>query len=78
LFTNSYPFSQQDLHVQKLLHKDRFHIRYRMPLDDFEALVELLGDAIVPNVVQSNRRCEEPIYPEMVVAIGIRVLAGGN
>ncbi len=68
-----------DLHVQKLLHEDRFHIRYRMPLDDFEALVELLGaDAIVPNVVQSNRRCEEPIYPEMVAAIGIRVLAGGN
>ena len=49
------------LHVQKLLHEDRFHIRYHMPLDDFEALDELLGDAIVPNVVQSNRRCEEPI-----------------
>jgi hypothetical protein len=28
-----------DRHVQKLLHEDRFHIRYRMPLEDFEALV---------------------------------------
>jgi hypothetical protein len=49
-----------------------------MPLDNFEALVELLGDAIVPNVVQANVRCEEPIYPKMVAAIGIRVLASGN
>jgi hypothetical protein len=38
-----------DLHVQKLLHEDRFHIRYHMPLVDFEALVKLLGDEIVPN-----------------------------
>ncbi len=49
-----------------------------MSLEDFEALVDLLGDAIVPNVVMSNRRCEEPIYLKMVAAIGIRVLAGGN
>jgi hypothetical protein len=47
-------------------------------LEDFEALVDLLGDAIVTNVVQSNRRCEEPIYPKMVATIGIRVLASGN
>jgi hypothetical protein len=65
-------------HIQKLLHEDRFHIRYRMPLEDFEALVELLGDAVVQNVVQSKRRCQEPLYPRMIVAIGIRVLAGGN
>jgi hypothetical protein len=37
-----------------------------------------LGDAIVTNVVQSNRTCEEPIYPKIVAGIGIRVLAGGN
>jgi hypothetical protein len=49
-----------------------------MPLVDFEALVKLLGDG-VPNIVQSKRRCVEPIYyPKMIVAIGIRVLAGGN
>ena len=65
-------------HVQKLLHEDCFHIRYQMPLVDFEALVKLLGDG-VPNIVQSKRRCVEPIYyPKMIVAIGIRVLAGGN
>ena len=67
-----------DRHVQKLLHEERFHVRYRMPLKDFEALVELLGDDIVPDIRQAKRRNVEPIYPEMVAAIGIRVLAGGN
>jgi hypothetical protein len=67
-----------DRHVQKLLHEDCFHTRYRMPLGDFNALVELLGGAIVPNVVQSKRRSVEPIYPKMILGIGTRVLAGGN
>jgi hypothetical protein len=67
-----------DRHVEKLVHEDCFHIRYHMPLDDFEALVELLGDVIVPNIVQSNTRCDEPIYPKMVAPIGISILAGGN
>lgn len=67
-----------DLHVKKLLHEDRFHIRYRMPLEDFEALLELLGDAIGTNMRQSARRCDKAISPEIVLAIGIRVLAGGN
>jgi hypothetical protein len=67
-----------NLREEKLLHKDRFHIRYGMPLEDFEALVSLLGDAIVTDVVQSNRRRKEPIYPKMVAVIGIRVLAGGD
>jgi hypothetical protein len=54
-----------DWHVEKVLHEDLFHIRYHMPLDDLEALVEHLGDAY--------RRCEEPIYPKMVASIiGIR------
>ena len=38
-----------DRHVQKLLHEHHFHIRYRMPLEDFDALVELLADVIVPD-----------------------------
>jgi hypothetical protein len=40
-----------DQHVQKLLHKDedRFHTIYHMPLKDFNALVELLADVIVPD-----------------------------
>jgi hypothetical protein len=37
-----------------------------------------LGDTIVPNARLSKRRCQSPIYPKMIVGIGIRVLAGGN
>jgi hypothetical protein len=67
-----------DLHVKKLLHENRFHIRYRMALEDFDALVLLLGDEVVPNVAMSRRRSAEAIYPEMVVGVGIRYLAGGS
>ena len=67
-----------DRHVEKLLHEERFHIRHRMPLEDFHALVEVLGDTIETNVAMSKRRCNEPIHPEMAAAVGIRVLAGGN
>ena len=50
-------------HVQKLLHKDRFHIRYRMPLDDFEAHVEPLGYTIVTKLVQSPKRMRQANMP---------------
>ncbi len=46
-------------------------------LDDFEALVNRLGDAIT-NVVHTKKRCKEPIYPRMIVAIRTLVFAGGN
>jgi hypothetical protein len=49
-----------------------------MSLDNFDALVKLLGDEVGTNVAMSNIRCDEAIYPEMTVAIGIRVLAGGS
>jgi 1,6-anhydro-N-acetylmuramate kinase len=57
------------LHGQKLLHEDRFHIPYHMPLEDFEVLVELLRNDIAPNFRQSNRRCKESIYTKMIVAV---------
>ena len=47
-------------------------------LEDFDALVELLGDAIVTSVAQSKRRCKESAHPKMAAAIEGRVLAGGN
>jgi hypothetical protein len=67
-----------DRHVEKLPHEDRFHIRHRTPFKDFCALVDILGDAIVTNVGMSGRRCKKATWPEMVLAIGIRVLAGGD
>ena len=44
-----------DRHAQKLPHEDCFHIRHRVPLEDFNALVELLGDAIVTKTLDSRK-----------------------
>ena len=38
-----------DEHVAKLLHENRFHTRYRIPLEDFQFLVRLLREHIEPN-----------------------------
>lgn len=65
-------------HVEMLLHQNRFHIRYRMPLEDFSKLVEYLRPAIEPNWMQSYRRCRSPIVSEIIVAAGIRYLANGS
>ena len=67
-----------DEHVAKLLHENRFHTRYRMPLEDFQFLVRLLREQIEPNWEMSSRQCEHPIIPEVVVAVGLRYLAGGT
>jgi hypothetical protein len=67
-----------ELHVRKLLHEKRFHIRYRMPLEHFDALVLLLGKDVSPDVTQSKRHNDAPIYPEIFVGVGIRYLAGGS
>jgi hypothetical protein len=41
-------------------------------LENLDALVKLcLGDEVVTNVAMSNIRCDEAIYPEITVAIGI-------
>jgi hypothetical protein len=65
-----------DQHVEKVLHENGFHIRYRMSLEDFDALAQLLGDEVVPNFAMSSRRCDKAMYPQIMVVIGIRVLAG--
>jgi hypothetical protein len=57
--------------VEKELHEDCFHIRYPMSSEDFDALVQLLGDEVVPNFatgMSSLRYDEAPVYPEMMVA----------
>jgi hypothetical protein len=49
-----------------------------MSLDNFDALVKLLGDKVGTNVAMSNIRREEAIYSEMTIVIGIRVLTGSS
>lgn len=65
-------------HEMKLLHEEQFNVTYRMSHEAFTSLVDLLRPEIVPNLVKSLNSCDEPIYPEMVVAVGLRWLAGGS
>jgi hypothetical protein len=49
-----------------------------MSLDVFNALLERLQLMITPSLFQTRKSCNKPIYPEMVMVIGIRWLAGGS
>jgi len=65
-------------HVDKLVHEESFAAKYRMSLDAFNTLLELLRIMITPNLFKASNLCDEPIYPEMVMAIGLRWLGGGS
>ena len=71
-----------ETHVARLLHENLFDRTYRMSLDAFNKLVHLLHPKISCDVKKSYNSCGylgiSPIYPEMVVAIGICWLAGGS
>jgi len=65
-------------HVTKLLHENRFHREYRMSLEAFNQLLELLRPSITAvNVVKSNASSgsyssNQHIYPELILDIGLR------
>ena len=63
-------------HVKKLCHEDAFEKTYRMSLRAFKKLVYLLESDVIGNF--SKCGTATPIYPEIVLAIGIRWLAGGS
>jgi hypothetical protein len=65
-------------HVAKLLHENAFDRKYRMSYNAFNILLELLRPDITCNIVKSMNSCNEPIFPELVLATGLRWLAGGS
>jgi hypothetical protein len=65
-------------HVVKLLHENAFDQKYHMSYDAFNILLELLRPDITCNIVKSMNSCNEPIFPELVLATGLRWLAGGS
>jgi hypothetical protein len=65
-------------HVAKLLHENAFGYTYRMSLDAFNNLVELLQEDITADPRMALVSTGDPIYPEMVVAIGLHYLASGS
>jgi hypothetical protein len=65
-------------HVAKLVHQENFDRTYRMSLDALNTLLEHLRPWIQPDLVKSLNSCDEPIFPELVLATGLRWLAGGK
>jgi len=60
--------------LEKLRHQGKFHTRFRMSETAFNNLAELLRPALKRAVQYS--RSKQPIFVELVVAIGLRWLAG--
>ena len=65
-------------HLEKLRHEGLFAKRYRMPEKAFIRLVDLLVPFLPGDVTKSRNRCTHEIYPEIIVGIGLRYLAGGS
>jgi hypothetical protein len=69
-------------HVDKLLHEGLFDRTCRMSFEAFGKLADMLRDKLTCNSVKSNASCGGttglPIFPELVMAISIRWLAGGS
>jgi hypothetical protein len=65
-------------HVEKLIHEEDFDRTYRMSVEAFNTLVDLLRPMITPNLIKALNSCVEPIYPEIAVAVALRWLAGGS
>jgi len=61
--------------LEKLRHQGKFHKRFRMSETAFNDLVELFRPALKGVY---NSRSKQPIFVELVVAIGLRWLAGGS
>ncbi len=66
--------------VERLQHKNQFADKYRMNLETFNKLLEILRPKITVDYIKSMNstpNASEPIYPELVMHVGIRWLAGG-
>ena len=65
-------------HLAKEHHTGNFESRYHMDLDKFNTLVDLLRPWITVDFRQSMRSTSGniPIYPELVVATGLRFMGG--
>ena len=64
-------------HVTKLLHEHRFHHEYRMSLQAFNHVLQLLKpsitavDAVKSNTSSSSYSTNQHIYPKLILAISL-------
>ena len=65
-------------HVAQQLHTNKFQSKYHMSLAAFNDLVELLRQDITVDFNTSRLSTEgnDPIYPKLVLAAGLRFLGG--
>jgi hypothetical protein len=67
--------------VNYLVHACAFAKTYRMPLCAFSHLVDLLWDMVSVDEQKSQQSTSSesvPIFPELVVVVGIRAMAGSD
>jgi hypothetical protein len=67
-----------DAYVRKLNHRKEFQKTFRMEESSFNLLCTLLRPSITVDVTRARASGAEPICPELVMAIGLRWLAGGQ
>ena len=67
-------------HVEMLLATREFDQRFPMNIDEFNYLLEALEDAITESYMKSRASTNgnDPIYPEVVMACGLRYLGIGD
>jgi hypothetical protein len=65
-------------HVQSLLHENLFHIKYRMSIESFNRLLDLLSPKLHLKDKYAIISGSEPISCEIMLHCAIRFLAGGS
>ena len=67
-------------YVAELTHQNEFNVTFRMSLSSFNKLVDLLRLELLVDESQSHRASSGsgPVLPELVVAMSLRWLAGGQ
>ena len=67
-------------HVELKEHHNKFQSTYCMQHETFKTLVEMIREKITFNIVKALNSAPnmQPIYPELVVAVGMRFMSGGK
>lgn len=67
-------------YTEGLIYTNEFENRYRMEVDEFDHLMEGLRDAITVNYTRSyaSTQGNDPMYPEVIMACGLRYLGLGD
>jgi hypothetical protein len=67
-------------HIELLLHRNEFTSTYHMEKETFDALLSILRPLITVDIIKANNSTSNDghIYPELVMAVGLRWLGGGN